>query len=103
MSLKRIRLSTLMLLVVIAALGITVVVQQRRSARREAELQARIAELEASNMSNQWREMSERRIRRYGLAVDRAIGKANRGGETLPGPGRGAAAVLPAITPGIRG
>jgi hypothetical protein len=47
MSLKRIRLSTLMLLVVIAALGITVVVQQRRSAHREAELQARIAELES--------------------------------------------------------
>jgi uncharacterized protein HemX len=37
---KRFRLSTLMLLVVIAALSIAMVVQQRRAARREAELNA---------------------------------------------------------------
>jgi hypothetical protein len=37
---RRFRLKTLMLLVVIAALGITVVMQQVRAARREAELQA---------------------------------------------------------------
>jgi hypothetical protein len=41
---KRFRLSTLMLLVVIAALVVALVVQQRRAARREAELQARMAE-----------------------------------------------------------
>jgi hypothetical protein len=41
---KRFRLSTLMLLIVIAALSIGLVVQQRRTARREAELQARLAQ-----------------------------------------------------------
>jgi hypothetical protein len=39
---KRFRLSTLMLLVVIAALVVALAVQQRRAARREAELQARL-------------------------------------------------------------
>jgi hypothetical protein len=37
---RRIRLSTLMLLIVIAALAVTVVMQQVRAARREAELRA---------------------------------------------------------------
>jgi hypothetical protein len=41
---KRFRLSTLMLLIVIAALSVALVVQQRRAARREAELQARLAQ-----------------------------------------------------------
>jgi colicin import membrane protein len=41
---KRFRLSTLMLLIVIAALGTALVMQQRRAARREAELQARLAQ-----------------------------------------------------------
>jgi hypothetical protein len=36
---KRFRLGTLMLLIVIAALGITVVMQQVRAARREADLE----------------------------------------------------------------
>jgi hypothetical protein len=40
---RRFRLSTLMLLVVITALGVALVVQERRAARREAELQARLA------------------------------------------------------------
>jgi hypothetical protein len=44
---KRFRLSTLMLLIVIAALGIGLFVQQRRAARREAELQARLANVQA--------------------------------------------------------
>jgi hypothetical protein len=44
---KRFRLSTLMLLIVIAALGVAMVVQQRRAARREAELRARLAEKDA--------------------------------------------------------
>jgi chromosome segregation ATPase len=59
---KRFRLSTLMLLVVIAALFIGVVVQQRRAARREAELQARLKEadnkifwLEHYKTLEQWR------------------------------------------------
>lgn len=43
---KRFRLSTLMLLIVITAMGVTLVVQQQRAARREAELQA---QLEANN------------------------------------------------------
>lgn len=41
---RRFRLSTLMLLIVIVALSIVVVVQQRRAARREAELEARLAQ-----------------------------------------------------------
>jgi hypothetical protein len=41
---RRFRLSTLMLLVVIAALCVGLVVEQRRAARREAELQARLAQ-----------------------------------------------------------
>jgi hypothetical protein len=43
MSLKRFRVGTLMLLVVIAALGTALVVQNNRAARREAELQAQLA------------------------------------------------------------
>jgi hypothetical protein len=43
---KRFRLSTLVLLVVIAALSFALVVQERRAARREAELQFRIAIME---------------------------------------------------------
>ena len=42
---KRFRLSTLMLLIVIAALSIALVVRERRAARREAELRAEIANL----------------------------------------------------------
>ena len=37
---RRIRLSTLMLLIVIASLCVALVVQRHQSARREAELQA---------------------------------------------------------------
>ena len=39
---KRFRLSTLMLLIVIAALCVALVVQRQRAARREAESQTRI-------------------------------------------------------------
>jgi hypothetical protein len=42
---KRFRLSTLMLLIVIAALGVALVVQQQRAARREAESRIRIQTL----------------------------------------------------------
>src|ERR1700753_2404380 len=41
---RRFRLSTLMLVVVIAALSIALVVQHVRSSRHEAELQARLAQ-----------------------------------------------------------
>jgi hypothetical protein len=44
---KRFRLSTLMLLVVIVGLAIALVVQERRAARREVQLQAEIADLQA--------------------------------------------------------
>ena len=40
---RRFRLSTLMLLIVLAALGLALVVEYRRAARREAELYARLA------------------------------------------------------------
>jgi hypothetical protein len=40
---KRFRLSTLMLLIVIAALVVALVVQDRRAARREAELRSKLA------------------------------------------------------------
>lgn len=41
---RRLRLSTMMLLIVLAALGLALVVEYRRAARREVELQARLAE-----------------------------------------------------------
>ena len=44
---KRFRLGTLLLLVAIAALGIAMVVQQRRAARREAEFRAQMTEKDA--------------------------------------------------------
>ena len=46
---KQVRLSTLMLLIVIAALCVTLVVQHNQAAHREAELRLRLhlAELEA--------------------------------------------------------
>lgn len=41
---RRFRMSTLMLLIVIAALGIALMLEHRRASRREAELQARLAQ-----------------------------------------------------------
>jgi hypothetical protein len=43
---KRFRLSTLLLLVIIAALSVALVVQERRAARREADLQFRYVVME---------------------------------------------------------
>jgi len=43
---KRFRLNTLLLLVVIAALSLALVMQERRAARREAELQFRLVIME---------------------------------------------------------
>lgn len=42
---KRFRLSTIMLLVIIAALGLALVVQQDRASPREAALQARLVRM----------------------------------------------------------
>jgi hypothetical protein len=44
---KRFRLSTLMLLIVIVALSVALAVYHRRAAGREAELQAQLAESQA--------------------------------------------------------
>ena len=46
-AMKRFRLSTLMLLIVIAALSIALAFQERRAARREVKIQAEIADLRA--------------------------------------------------------
>jgi hypothetical protein len=46
-TMRRFRLKTLMLLIVIAALGICLVVQQQTATRREAELRARLNEHKA--------------------------------------------------------
>jgi hypothetical protein len=43
---KRLRLSTILLLFIIVAMGMALVVQDRRATRREAELVARNSELE---------------------------------------------------------
>ena len=50
---KRFRLSTLMLLIVIAALSTALVVQERRAARRETKLQDEIANLQA-RLAQSW-------------------------------------------------
>ena len=51
---KRFRLSTLLLLVVIAALSMALAIQHRQSTRREAELLARIAqERDLANRRNE--------------------------------------------------
>jgi hypothetical protein len=50
---RRFRLSTLMLLIVIAALAIALVVEEQRAARREAELQAEMAALQ-SRLAQSW-------------------------------------------------
>jgi hypothetical protein len=62
---RRFRLSTLMLLIVVAALGVALAVQQRRAARREAELQTRLnaaenrfSMLERQNLLKQWQMLS---------------------------------------------
>ena len=59
---KRVRLSTLMLLIVIAALGVALVVQQRRAARREADLQARLAQSWPVYLTHQREEALLRRL-----------------------------------------
>jgi hypothetical protein len=62
---KRFRLSTLLLLVVIAALCFALGAQDRRAARRDAELRAKIARLEEAEATREWIELNERRRLRY--------------------------------------
>ncbi len=50
---RRFRLSTIMLLIAIAALGVALVVRERRAARREAKLQAEMANLQA-RLAQSW-------------------------------------------------
>jgi hypothetical protein len=64
---KRFRLSTLLLLVVIVALCFALGVQDRRAARREAELRAKIAKLGQAEVSREWFELNERRLRHAGF------------------------------------
>ena len=59
---KRFRLSTVMLLIVIAALCLALVVQQRRAARREADLQARLAQSWPVYLTQQREEALLRRL-----------------------------------------
>jgi hypothetical protein len=50
---RRFRLSTLLILIVIVALIIALVVREQRAARREAKLQAEIADLQ-SRLAQSW-------------------------------------------------
>jgi hypothetical protein len=62
---KRLRLATLLLLVIIAALIMALVVQDRRAARHEAELNTKIKKLQDIPDMIKWHEMNERRLNRY--------------------------------------
>ena len=64
-AMKRFRLSTLMLLVVIAAQSTTLVVQHERSVRREAELDAKIKRLEAVKLWMEFHGMEGLVLGRY--------------------------------------
>ena len=79
MNTKRLRISTLMLLIVILALALALVIRERRAAQREAviqrhaagreaELRAKIAELEQDD-ATRWLKMSNHRIQRMGLKI----------------------------------
>jgi hypothetical protein len=69
-TMKRFRLRTLMLLIVIVGLSIALAVHQRRATRREAELQARLSDaekkifwLEHYKTLEQWHAAAESRHR----------------------------------------
>jgi hypothetical protein len=64
---KRFRLSTLLLLVVIAALSLALVMQERRAARREAELQFRLVIMEHLRV-----QMEFQGIQQMEIQMDRA-------------------------------
>ncbi|SIO14411.1 hypothetical protein SAMN05444166_2683 [Singulisphaera sp. GP187] len=62
---KRVRLSTLLLLVIIVALIMTLAMQGRRAGQREAELDAKIKKLEDYHDMLGWHEANEDRIRQH--------------------------------------
>jgi hypothetical protein len=66
---RRFRLSTLMLLIVIASLCVALVVQHHRAARREAELQARLAD--SWELSLDQRRIAEMIVRLQGMLAKR--------------------------------
>lgn len=66
---KRFRLSTLLLLVVIVGLVFALVAQQRQAERREAALRAEIKNWEQTDTNIRWTEMNERRLRRNGQVL----------------------------------
>jgi hypothetical protein len=80
---KRFRLSTLLLLVVVAAMGIALVVQQERARRWEAEINKREAELRAESkrldqveLSERWRRMNRYRLQQSQRSRDQAAEKS---------------------------
>ena len=86
MNKPRLRIGTLMLLIVIVALCIALGIQQRRAAHREAELRrqaasreaelrAKIAEMEQDDITR-WKDMNDRRIQHTGLTTQ-PTGKTN--------------------------
>jgi hypothetical protein len=61
---KRIRLGTLMLLVVIAAMGTALVVQEQRHRRREAEQQVRLAvQMQTHELGNLMMKLEAKELR----------------------------------------
>ena len=68
MNKTRLRIGTLMLLIVIVALCIALGIQERRAAHREAELRAKIAEMEQDD-ATRWKKMNDRRIQHMGLTI----------------------------------
>jgi hypothetical protein len=95
---KRFRLSTLLLLVVVAAMGIALVVQHERARRWEAELRAEInrreAELRAETkrldqveLSNRWREMNKYRLQQSQRSRDQAAEKSQSVSPAVAGDG----------------
>lgn len=81
---KRFRLSTLMLVIVIAALSIALAVQHVRTSRREAELQARLAQswplfLKQHREEALLRQMVEAKQRKYREELaKRSLGEAQQ-------------------------
>src|SRR5262245_32294401 len=79
MNKTRLRIGTLMLLVVIVALCLALGIQERwaahrvaelrrQAAGREAELKAKIAEMEQDDFTR-WKDMNNRRIQHTGLTI----------------------------------
>ena len=72
---KRFRLSTLMLLIVIAALGVGLAVRDHRAVRREASFQARLAQSWPLFLKQQKRTEEEKKLERYLEELRRRMAK----------------------------